>query len=221
MAPRIQPEGTHARLIEVAGEIFAEEGFQAAKVRNICARAEVNIAAVNYHFGDKLGLYREVLRYAMCATESAAPLEHNLPGRTPEEKLRIFARGTLQHMYGEGQPAWPVRLMTHELAQPTPAFEGVVEQIMRPKYDALRGLVSSVIGRPVDHRVTRLCAQSIMGQLVIYAHGREVIKRLWPELRFTPETLDELAAHIAAFSWEALKSMRKPKGKSGRRKAST
>jgi AcrR family transcriptional regulator len=221
MAARIQPEGTHARLLEVAGQIFAEEGFQAAKVRNICARADVNIAAVNYHFGDKLGLYREVLRYAMCATESATPLEHSLPGKTPEEKLRVFVRGTLQHMYGEGQPAWPVRLMTHELAQPTPAFEGVVEQIMRPRYDALRGLVAGVIGRPVDHRMTRLCAQSIMGQIVIYAHGREVIKRLWPELRFTPETLDELAAHIAAFSWAALKSMRKPKRKSGRRKATT
>jgi len=55
--------------------------------------------------------------------------------------------------------------------------------------------------------------------VVIYAHGREVIKRLWPELRFTPETLDEIAAHIAAFSWAALKSMRRPKQRSGRRKA--
>jgi AcrR family transcriptional regulator len=221
MAARIQPDGTHARLLEVAGRIFAEEGFQAAKVRTICARAGVNIAAVNYHFGDKLGLYREVLSYALCAAETAAQLERGLPGKTPEEKLRRFVRGTLHQMYGEGQPAWPVRLMTHELAQPTPAFEGVVEQIMRPRYDALRGLVASVIGRPVDDRATRLCAQSIMGQVVIYAHGREVIKRLWPELRFTPETLDELAAHIAAFSWAALKSMRKPKRKSGRRKATT
>jgi AcrR family transcriptional regulator len=221
MAARIEPDGTHARLIEVAGQIFAEEGFQAAKVRDICARAEVNIAAVNYHFRDKLGLYREVLRHALCAAEADTPLERNLPGKTPEDKLRIFARRTLQHMYGEGQPAWPVRLMTHELAQPTPAFEGVVEQIMRPRYDALRGLVAGVIGRPMDHRRTRLCAQSIMGQVVIYAHGREVIKRLWPDLKFTPETLDELAAHIAAFSWAALKSMRKPKRKSGRRKATT
>jgi len=221
MAARTQPDGTHARLLEVAGQIFAEEGFQAAKVRNICARAGVNIAAVNYHFGDKLGLYREVLGYALCASETSAQLERGLPGKTPEEKLRRFVLGTLHQMYGEGQPAWPVRLMTHELAQPTPAFEGVVEQIMRPRYDALRGLVASVIGRPLDDRTTRLCAQSIMGQVVIYAHGREVIKRLWPELKFTPQTLDELATHIAAFSWAALKSMRKPKRKSGRRKATT
>src|ERR1700677_4080172 len=108
MAARIQPEGTHARLLEVAGQIFAEQGFQAAKVRNICARAKVNIAAVNYHFGDKLGLYREVLRYAMCAAETDTPLARSLPGKTPREKLRRFVRGTLHHMYGEGQPPWPV-----------------------------------------------------------------------------------------------------------------
>jgi AcrR family transcriptional regulator len=213
-----QADGTHARLIEVAGEIFAEEGFQAAKIRDICARADVNIAAVNYHFGDKLGLYKEVLQSAMCAAESGKLLERNLPGKTPEEKLRLFVRGTLHHMYGEGQPAWPVRLMTHELAQPTPAFEGVVEQIIRPRYNALRGLVAGVIDKPIDHQTTRLCTQSIMGQVVIYAHGREVIKRLWPDFRFTPQTLDELAAHIAAFSWAALKSMRRPKRKAGRRK---
>ena len=180
---------------------------------------EVNIAAVNYHFRDKLGLYREVLREALCATASATSLERSLPGRTPEEKLRLFVRATLQHMYGEGRPAWPVRLMTHELAQPTPALEGVVEQVIRPRYDAMRGLVSGIIGRAVDHRATRLCTQSIMGQIMIYAHGREVIKRLWPDLRFTPETLDELAGHIAAFSWAALKSQRKPKRKPARRKA--
>jgi hypothetical protein len=109
-------------------------------------------------------------------------------------------------MYGEERPAWPVRLMTHELAQPTPSFDGVVDQIMRPRHNAIRALVAGVIGRPVDDRQTRLCAQSIMGQIILYAHGREVLKRLWPDFQFTPETLEEIAGHIASFSYAALKS---------------
>jgi AcrR family transcriptional regulator len=201
-APR---DATEARIIETAGHVFSETGFQAAKVRDICARAGVNLAAVNYHFGDKLGLYNAVLGYAECAAGAAA-FDPVLPGRTSEAKLRAFVLGLLQQMYGEDRPDWPVRLMTHELAQPTPAFDGVVEQIIRPKHEALRTLVAGVIGRPRDDRQTRFCAQSIMGQIIVYAHGREVLKRLWPDLRFTPETLDEIAAHIASFSYAALRT---------------
>jgi TetR/AcrR family transcriptional regulator, regulator of cefoperazone and chloramphenicol sensitivity len=200
-------DATEARILETAGHVFAETGFQAAKVRDICARAGVNLAAVNYHFGDKLGLYQEVLRYASCAAGNAASFNPVLPGRTPESKLRAFVRGLLQQIYGEDRPAWPVRLMTHELAQPTPAFDGVVEQVMRPKHDAISALVADVIGRPLDDRQTRLCTQSIMGQIITYAHGREVLKRLWPDLKFTPEVLDEIANHIAFFSYAALKSL--------------
>jgi len=60
-------EVTRTRLLEAAGPIFASEGFHKAKIRGICARAGANIAAVNYHFGDKLGLYTEVLRYSISA----------------------------------------------------------------------------------------------------------------------------------------------------------
>jgi len=213
-------DATEARILESAGHVFAEAGFQAAKVRDICARAGVNLAAVNYHFGDKLGLYNEVLRYAACAA-GAATFDPVLPGRTPEAKLRGFVLALLQQNYGEDRPAWPVRLMTHELAQPTPAFDDVVDQVMRPKHEAIRALVGGVIGRPADDRQTRLCAQSIMGQIIVYAHGREVLKRLWPDLRFTPETLDEIAGHIASFSYAALKSFARRNAAAKRKRKQT
>ena len=52
---------TKARLLEAAGEEFAEKGFELARVRAICERAGANLAAVNYHFGDKEQLYVEAL----------------------------------------------------------------------------------------------------------------------------------------------------------------
>jgi AcrR family transcriptional regulator len=54
--------GTEKRLLEATGAIFAEHGYRSATVRQICEKARANIAAVNYHFGDKEGLYRAVLR---------------------------------------------------------------------------------------------------------------------------------------------------------------
>ena len=44
---------TRERLLEAAGEVFAERGFREATVRGICKRANANNAAVNYHFGEK------------------------------------------------------------------------------------------------------------------------------------------------------------------------
>ncbi|MGA2133467.1 MAG: CerR family C-terminal domain-containing protein [Bryobacteraceae bacterium] len=214
--PRPTPprDPTEERLLEAAGHVFAETGFQQAKVRDICARAKVNLAAVNYHFGDKLGLYNKVLRRAACVAGDAASFDPALWRPDPQAALRTYVHGVLQQMYGGGQPAWPVRIMTHELAQPTPALDGVVNRIMRPRYAAACALVGSIIGRPPEDRTTRLCTQSVMGQIIMYAHGREVLKRLWPELKFNPETLSEIADHIAAFSYAALKSFaRRPRPK--------
>ena len=56
---------TRQRLLTVAERLFADRGFKKVTVREICRAARANVAAVNYHFGDKLGLYREVLQAAI------------------------------------------------------------------------------------------------------------------------------------------------------------
>ena len=55
-----QSADTKERLLDAAEEIFAREGYRAASLRAITARAAVNLAAVNYHFGSKRGLVEAV-----------------------------------------------------------------------------------------------------------------------------------------------------------------
>ena len=71
---------TRERLVTAASELFAENGFRKVTVRDICTAAGANVAAVNYHFGDKLGLYREVLERAIAeaAHYSARELQYKL-----------------------------------------------------------------------------------------------------------------------------------------------
>ena len=52
-----QKSGARARLLEAAGQVFAEQGFEAATGKEIAERAGVNAAGVNYHFGSLEGLY--------------------------------------------------------------------------------------------------------------------------------------------------------------------
>jgi len=57
-------DDARTRILNVAGPIFAEKGFQATTIREICGQANVNVAAVNYHFGDKERLYTEAVKRA-------------------------------------------------------------------------------------------------------------------------------------------------------------
>jgi TetR/AcrR family transcriptional regulator, regulator of cefoperazone and chloramphenicol sensitivity len=211
---------TRLKLLEAAGQVFSEQGFHAATIREICARAEANVAAVNYHFRDKLGLYAEVLRGSIASVHANAPKEY--PAE-PEEALRAFIAAFLKRMVSSAESARNLRMMVHELAHPSPALPDVVDQVMRPNYDRLRKMISRIIGLNPDHETTRFCAHSIIAQIVHYTHARPVISILWPDLEMTPKRLDQIAAHIADFSlcWLrtfAKKNERSKPGKEKKRK---
>jgi AcrR family transcriptional regulator len=204
------PDATRARLIDAAGQVFAEHGFQAATIRDICTRAGANVAAVNYHFRDKAGLYLAVLRHSMSGgSGQPEPRDAALSAATPEAALRLMVSAMLRRMHNPNTGrACHLRIMVHEMAQPTEALPRVVEEIIGPNYAALRQILSRLLGKPPDDDMTRLCAHSIIGQVVHYAHAGPVINLLWPDLKMTPERLDAIAAHIADFSLHAIQHLK-------------
>ncbi|SRR5581483_4560934 len=202
------PDATQAKLLEAAGQVFSELGFHAATVREICARAGANVAAVNYHFGDKLELYVAVLKYSMCLAQPEVLRELMAEDVPPEEKIPRFVRLMLRKMHGVERPAWYFKIMAHEMAHPTPALGRIVEEILQPNYSRFSELVGRALGLPAAHETTRLCVHSIVGQVLHYGHGRAVLAHLWPELQMTPERIDQVADHIAQFSLAGLAAVR-------------
>lgn len=212
MAAAVEDQ-TAVRLLEAAGQVFAEQGFQASTVREICARANANVAAVNYHFRDKMGLYVAVLRKSVGADspQSFQLLARN--NKDPEAALRAIIQQTLHRMFDIGDSnAWHARIMAHELAQPSAALDRVVEEVIGPNYATLRKIISRILGTTPDHDRTRLCAHSIIGQVMHYSQGRQVISRLWPKLAFTKDRVDQIADHITEFSLNSLRTLAKKKG---------
>ncbi len=74
-------KGTKLDLILAAGEIFASKGLKGASIRAIAKKAKVNIAAINYHFGSKENLYKEVLNYIVCKEGKIRKLEMSSPNK--------------------------------------------------------------------------------------------------------------------------------------------
>ena len=200
-------ELTRDKLIDAAGEVFAERGYRAATIREICRRAGANIAAVNYTFGDKMGLYTEVLRHSVRAAQTAAMSAALDSSLSPEDTIRGVIRVRLMSLCKDARPDWHIRLVMHEFSHPTPAMGRVVDEGMRPIYDRVRKAVGKIIGLPPDHETTRLSVNSIVGQILFYTFSWPVLAHLQPELKLTPDQLERIAVHIADFSLSYLKKV--------------
>jgi AcrR family transcriptional regulator len=200
---------TRQQILEAAGEVFAEVGFREATVREICHRAGVNNAAINYHFGDKETLYAEVLRYSQeRAQEKYPPLLNVSPSAPAEEKLRAFIHSFLLRIFEKGPIAWHGKLMSREMVDPTVALDSIITEKIRPMAEQLRGVVAELLQRPPGDEAVRLCSFSIVSQCVFYHHCRPVLTRLYPN----QPPLDSLGAarlaeHITGFSLAALKHL--------------
>ena len=206
-----------AQLIESAGQVFAEVGFRGATVREICSRAGANVAAVNYHFGDKLGLYTEVLTCSILAQQAAALNSSMAHPSDPRAALRALICEWFKLINEDGRAAWFARIMAHEMGQPTPALDRVAEA-MAGNYLRLRTLVGRLIGCGPNAARTRLCVHSIVGQVLHYVTARPMLARLWPGLKLDNEQQRrEVAEHIVAFSLAGMECTERKTREPGRK----
>jgi TetR/AcrR family transcriptional regulator, regulator of cefoperazone and chloramphenicol sensitivity len=198
---------TDKRLLEAAGEIFAEHGYRAATVRQICEKAAANIAAVNYYFGDKEGLYKAVLRSVPDNHAKQYPPYGALDEAAgAEQKLRAYVQSLLQRVFDEGRPGWHVKIIARELIEPTPVFDMLLEEVARPVHEEIAGIVRKLLGPGPSDEAVRLCTLSVLSQCVYYHHARSVIRRLYPQQSYSAEDIARLADHITDFSLGALRS---------------
>jgi AcrR family transcriptional regulator len=204
---------TRQRLLAAAGELFAKKGFHTATVRDICQRAGVNIAAVNYYFRSKEELYEAVCNYSLdIAVNKYSPTLNLSDDATPEQRLHTFIRSLLYSMLDKGQPSWHETLVTREMNNPTRAIDSMVERTIKPRNKLLFSIVNDFLGKGTEEELVRHCCLSIIGQCLHYRYAQPVIRRLYPKQKFDAAGIETLANHIARFSLYALRQLRSERG---------
>lgn len=210
---------TPAQLVVAASAVFAEFGYRGATVRDICRQAGANVAAVNYHFGGKEGLYAEVLRCGLRRALERFPDGERGPDRggTAEERLRGFVRSFLGRLLATGPDGCDGRLMMREMVDPTPALDTVVAAEIRGMTEYVEGLVAELMGAQAGPERIAMGAASVVSQVVFYHHCRQVIPKAFPGLVAPMGDLEALAEHIVRFSLAGLGQAASEPG--GRRKS--
>ena len=201
-------DDTRQRILEAAGQTFAEKGFEDATVREICQRADANLAAINYHFGDKARLYVEVVKQAHCHQGEIPEFPWTVE-TSSEQKLTDFIFHMMSMMLATDRPSWHLELMMREMARPTDACSELVQSFIGPMFDTLLSIIREILPPRTSLETLRLHGFSIVGQCLLYRHHRPIGRLLIGEEDFQKLfVVEHTASHIAAFSLGALRAYR-------------
>jgi AcrR family transcriptional regulator len=193
------------RLLQMAVEVFAEYGFREATVREICTRANVNVASVNYYFRSKEALYVQAIQFALQEVNRLYPqdaaLDKSLP---PEQRLALFIGNFLHKLLDDSHLGFHSKLITREIADPTKALDEIMTTAIAPQCALLEEIIQKILGSQADKTKIRRCMLSILGQCLMFKHSRSIIDRLYPEVCSDSLAIHDSAIHIAQFSLAAL-----------------
>ena len=189
---------TQRRLLEAAGEVFADRGFHSATMKEITDRAGASLASINYHFSDKAELYAAVMRTLTVETAMALPIRSSA-GDTAPEQFKRLVHSLVEHCLRRDKPRWQHVLIGREMAQPTGAMEPFIREVIRPLNDRLAETVAEIAGRDKGDPAVGLIVASIVGQCVYHAHHTPIMAELHPQLGQSVDA-EQIAEHIATFS---------------------
>ena len=186
-------------MLEAAGKLFARQGFDTVSIRAVAKAADVNLSAIGYHFGDKEGLYRGVLRRLIEDSEPVmGPAAERLTSGVAaaggdRAMLAALLAGFLRHLLGsvlvDERMRSRMQLMLREFHEPTAAFPMLLEERIHPLHNAVAGLVAAV-GCAPEAPETRLLTAAIIGQCMALGAARTVVCARLGWDGYTPERVD-------------------------------
>lgn len=178
----VDHDDTRMRLLKAATEVFAEHGYHTATTREICRRANANLAAIHYHFGDKAELYRAVFKLPLQAQTSSFGVagQENV---SLEDSLILLYRALMAPLLGDSLITQQfMRLHAREEIDPSGVLGDVLAEEIGPNFERLRQLLCRELKlKKADAGIDRL-AFCLVGIAKIFFHGNCLVHVCSPEL---------------------------------------
>jgi TetR/AcrR family transcriptional regulator len=183
---------TRQRLIEASVDVFSRQGFDGTSLSSIAEEAGVTQPTLNYHFGTKDQLYRDVISY--CGTQWIAAVETvgDLRDLSRLDVLKVALRRLGRVIAGQ-------KMVTRLMLQASmhPDFEAEVENALRPGVKALTALLDDLMAAGTLRRVPPYVFISMFVDVLITTAGVERVKSSLYGADFSdPAVLDTLIDHL-------------------------
>lgn len=171
---------TRKALLDAAITLFGREGFRGTSTRAIAQAAETNVASIAYHFGSKEGL-RVACGAAIAERIAEVVGRAGVPEvETPEQALQVFEAVIAAFVHflllEQGRSDF-VAFMMRELAEDGPAVDEVYRAAIEPRHRAFCRMWEVATGWPAESERTRLTVFSMIGQVLYFRIGQNVVQR--------------------------------------------
>lgn len=214
-ARRKEAAGTRDRLLEVACAVFAERGYKQTRTQDICRIAGVNPAAVNYHFGGKEGIYRAVWDYALACSLEGAALEVPLSADADRDWLYRYVHACVLSVFDSGMPGVLRKLMTKEVADPSPISNDILANHIAPRYQDLDAHLRSMLGKNATDYQIGCCVFAINALFSSIAINKTARRELFRGETPSPAEIEQFAREICAFVMGGIRALRGVPPRSG------
>jgi AcrR family transcriptional regulator len=205
---------TRQRLLEAGIRLFAEHGYRGVSVRDLCNEADVNIAAINYHFGGKQDLYNAIFKATLDADEprfqesldNLQTLINSANGDAAQLAVAVgvFVRSMLCHLAADEQKRWFGVLVIRELTFPSAAFDLIYQRRAEPLECILAKIISAGNGRSVQSPEVRIQAHAVVGMIFNLGMSRSILWRLMDWDGYTPERVTYIGNIVTELVCNAL-----------------
>jgi AcrR family transcriptional regulator len=197
---------TRERILKAAERLFADRGYEETSIRAIVAKARVNQAAINYHFGGKDGLYREVLRTAFRAlTERQLAHAQEMKGMSRENALAEFIRHQLHPLGERGELSRHLRIFNWEAVRPTAVYRKLMSEEAAPFMALAVDLVRRFLPK-ADQGTLIMAAIWLVGQCAIFVRNREQLANPPVSLTLDGAAIERLTKLVSGWALAGLAS---------------
>ena len=198
---------TRTRILDVAEELFMQHGFEGTSMRVLTAKAGVNLAAVNYHFGSKDALVEAVFRRRLDPMNAARiaeldKLEAEQRSPAPEAIIRAFILPGLKLMEdGKNGGRNFTRLLGRTYSEPNKLVRQLIGQMYAPAMQRYKAALERALPQmPREELVWRM--HFMFGTLAYTLAATDTVQLIAgckPEDRYDAQLLEErLTAFLAA-----------------------
>jgi AcrR family transcriptional regulator len=148
---------TKQKVLEAAAKVFSEVGYHEGTVARICEEAGANRAAVNYYYGDKENLYREVWNHTYRLAEETHPLQSTREEASPEDRLRAFMRSLVLQAFDAGPAGHFIRIMAFEMTDPMESLREERTRVREDLFELFTSIARDMVGMGVGREELVLC----------------------------------------------------------------